>query len=92
MTVVEDFIAIINPLKTAILPVCSAKEVTVAELKAGWRMKAAASVPHRVSYGAECASAGGLSGKSCQDVGVKIRLPNSLRIRKSLLMLYLTHG
>ena len=54
MTVVEDFIAIINPLKTAILPVCSAKEVTVA-VKSGLAHESHYLCYHRVNDRAETA-------------------------------------
>ena len=55
---VEDFIAIINPPEAAILAIGSAREVPVTEngaIKVSWHMKAAISVPHRVSDGAETA-------------------------------------
>jgi pyruvate dehydrogenase E2 component (dihydrolipoamide acetyltransferase) len=48
----EEFIAIVNPPKAAILAIGSAKETPVvvnSEIKIGSRMKATISVDHRVS-------------------------------------------
>ena len=55
---VENFLAIINPPEAAILAVGSVREVPVVEdgvIRPGLRMKAAISVDHRVSDGAEAA-------------------------------------
>lgn len=55
---VENFLAIINPPEAAILAVGSVRDVPVVEngeIKPGKRMKAAISVDHRVSDGAEAA-------------------------------------
>jgi len=54
----EEFIAIINPPEAAILAIGSAQQTPVVidgELSIGWRMKATASVDHRISDGAEAA-------------------------------------
>ena len=54
----EEFIAIVNPPKAAILAIGSAKETPVvvnSEIKIGSRMKATISVDHRISDGAEAA-------------------------------------